>query len=202
MMRTRILCALALGAALSANAEEKAKAPGPPKGPSQEEMTKAWQAYATPGDAHKKLEALAGSWTAKTKMWMDPGQPPEEAEGTSEQTWVLGGRYLAQRFEGKMMGQPFSGIGYTGYDNHKKKYESVWMDSAGTGIMVSSGSFDKSGKVLRFTAVMDDFMTGKKSTIKEALTIVDADTHKLEMWMPGPDGKPFKNLEVVYTRKK
>jgi len=202
MMRTRILCALALGAALSASAEEKAKAPEPAKGPSQEEMTKAWQAYATPGDAHKKLDVLAGSWTVKMKSWMAPGAPPEETEGTSEQKWVLGGRYLAQQYDGKMMGQPFNGMGYTGYDNYKKKYQGVWIDNAGTGMMMSTGSFDKTGKVMRFTATMDDFMTGRKTTVKETLTIVDADTHRFEMWMSGPDGKMFKTLEGVYTRKK
>ena len=202
MMRTRVLCALALGATLSASAEEKTKAPEAAKGPSQEEMTKAWQAYATPGDAHKKLDVFAGSWTVKMKSWMAPGAPPEETEGTSEQKWVLGGRYLAQQYEGKMMGQPFNGMGYTGYDNYKKKYQGVWIDNAGTGMMMSTGSFDKTGKVMRFTATMDDFMTGKKTTVKETLTILDADTHRFEMWMSGPDGKMFKTLEGVYTRKK
>ncbi|MGZ5426437.1 MAG: hypothetical protein ACXWE1_04455, partial [Thermoanaerobaculia bacterium] len=40
--------------------------------PSQEEMMKAWMAAATPGEAHKKLEPVIGSFTANTKMWMDP----------------------------------------------------------------------------------------------------------------------------------
>ena len=208
MMRNRLfpVGALALGLALavtstpSARAEEKAKAAA--KAPTQEEMMKAWQAYATPGEGQKKLDAFAGSWTVKMKSWMEPGTPPEESEGTAENTWVLGGRYLAQKYDGKMMGQPFSGMGYTGFDNYKKKYQSVWMDNLGTGLMISTGSFDKTGKVMHFTATMDDFMTGKKTTVKEALTIVDADTHKLEMWMSGPDGKMSKSMEMSYTRKK
>lgn len=205
MKPTRVLPALALALAVAAapgaRAEEKAKAPAA-KAPTQEEMMKAWQAYATPGEGQQKLDAFAGTWNVKMKIWMEPGKPPEETDGTAENTWILGGRYLAQKYDGKMMGQPFNGVGYTGYDNHKKKYEGVWMDSGGTGMMVSSGSLDKTGKVMNFTATMDDFMTGKKMTIKETLTIIDADTHRFEMWMPGPDGKMFKNLEGVYTRKK
>ncbi len=188
--------------ALPASAEDKPKGGEAPKMPSQDEMMKKWQAFATPGEAHKKLDAMAGTWNVKMKTWMAPGQPPEETEGTAENKWVLGNRYLAQHYDGKMMNQPFNGIGFTGYDNYKKKYESVWMDDMGTGIMVSTGSFDKTGKTMNFTATMDDFMTGKKTTVKETITILDADTHKLEMWMTGPDGKLFKTLEGTYSRKK
>jgi len=197
-----LVLALAVGAGPGARAQEKAPAPAARKAPTQEEVMKAWMAYATPGEGQKKLDAFAGSWNVKMKSWMEPGKPPEETDGTAENSWILGGRYLAQKYDGKMMGQPFSGVGYTGFDNYKKKYQSVWMDSAGTGIMISTGSFDKTGKIVHFTATMDDFMTGKKTTVKETLTIVDADTHRLEMWMAGPDGKMFKNLEGVYTRKK
>jgi len=213
-MRTRLTVAFALAAAAAlaapTSADEKPKAPpagekakaAPAGMPSQEEMMRKWQAYATPGDAHKRLDAFVGTWNVKMKSWMAPGQPPEETEGTAENKWLLGNRYLEQRYEGKMMNQPFSGIGYTGYDNFKKKYESVWMDNMGTGTMMSTGSFDKSGKMMRFTATMDDPVTGEKATVKESLTVVDSDTHKLEMWMTGPDGKMFKTLEGVYTRKK
>ena len=205
MMRNRVLpflaLALAVAVAPGARAEEKAKAAGS-KAPTQEEMMKAWQAYATPGEGQKRLDAFAGSWNVKMKMWMEPGKPAEETDGTAENKWILGGRYLAQQYDGKMMGQPFNGMGYTGFDNFKKKYQSVWMDSGGTGVMMSTGSFDKTGKVMLFTATMDDPMTGKKTAVKETLTIVDADTHRLEMWMTGADGKMFKTLEGVYTRKK
>jgi hypothetical protein len=41
---------------------------------------------------------------------------------------VLGGRFVEQRYAGNFMGQPFSGLGYTGYDNYRKKYIGSWMD--------------------------------------------------------------------------
>jgi len=204
MRIVRTVAALAVTALLAfpAPGQEKARSGEAPKAPSQEEMMKAWQAYATPGEAHKKLDVMAGSWTVRMKSWMEPGQPPEETEGTAESKWVMGGRYLAQQYEGKMMGQPFSGTGYTGYDNFKKKYQSVWIDNMGTGIMISTGSFDKGGKAMSFSATMDDPVTGKKTAVKEKITFVDADTHRLEMWMTGPDGKMFKTLEGTYSRKK
>ncbi len=178
------------------------KAAAPAGMPSQEEMMKAWMAAATPGEAHKKLEPVVGSFTVQTKMWMDPSKPPEESGGTSESKWVLGGRFVEQHVEGTAMGQPFSGIGYTGYDNYKKKYVGSWVDSMGTMIMTSTGTADASGKKLTFWSTMDDVVMKKTMKVKSQVTIVDNDHHTYEMWGPGPDGKMFKTLEIHYTRKK
>jgi hypothetical protein len=158
--------------------------------------------YATPGPAHKKLDVFAGTWTASTTMWMDPSKPPAKSEGTSEQKWVLGGRFLEQRYEGTMMGAPFSGMGYMGYDNYKKVYTSTWMDTMGTMTLNMTGHFDKSGKVMTCTGKMADFMTGKTITYTTKATLVSADEIVWEMWNPGMDGKDTKSVEVRYTRKK
>ena len=147
------------------------------------------------------LGELAGSWTVGLKMWMDPSAQPQESKGTSENKMALGGRFLEQRFEGTFMGQPFSGVGYTGYDIYKKQYVGTWMDTMGTQIMSSTGTADASGK-MTFTGSMDDPMTNKKMDFKETITVVDPDHHTFEMWMPGMDGKMFKTLEIQYVRKK
>ena len=195
--------------ALPLMADEKpapaAKAAAPAKkaaAPSEEEMMKAWQAYMTPGENHKNLASFEGTWATKVKVWMDPSKPPDETEGTVVSKMVLGGRYLEDRYEGTMMGQPFSGIGYTGYDNYKKKFVSNWLDTGGTGIMTMAGSYDKSGKVMTSWGTMDDPIMKKTVKVKSVTTIVDDDTHRFEMWNTGPGGKMVKSMEMVYTRKK
>ena len=171
-------------------------APGP------EETAKAWSAFAAPGERHARLAKLAGKWTTKTKSWTEPGKPPEETTGSCDFRMVLGGRYLEQRFEGSMMGQPFSGIGYTGYDNVKRKYEAYWIDTAGTGMLVMTGSRDKSGRKTVYTGSMIDPASGKPVAIRSVDTEVDADNLLFEMWTSGPDGKLSKSMEMSYTRKK
>lgn len=187
-------------------AEDKPKAaakPAAPAGaPNQDEMTKAWMAFATPGPPHKALEGFVGSWDVKSKVWMIPGAPPTESAGTSENKMILGGRYLEQRYEGTMMGGPFSGIGVTGFDNYKKKVASTWIDSMGTGVMVTQGTFDKAGKVITSWGTMDDVVEKRSMKVKTAVTLVDADHHSYESWHTGPDGKMIKDLEISYTRKK
>jgi hypothetical protein len=187
-------------------AEDKpnvAPKPAAPAGaPNQDEMMKAWTAFATPGAPHKALEAFVGNWDVKSKFWMAPGAPPTESGGTSENKMILGGRYLEQRYEGTMMGGPFSGIGVTAFDNYKKKFVATWIDSMGTGIMVTSGTFDKAGKVITSLGTMDDPAEKRTVKVKTAVTLVDADHHTYESWSSGPDGKMVKSLEIHFMRKK
>ncbi len=200
-----LVAALALVGSRGALAQEKGgeKAKGARAGmPSEEETMKAWMAASTPGEAHKRLEPLVGSFTVKTKSWMAPGAPPEESGGTCENKWVLGNRFIEERCEGTMMNQPFSGIGYTGYDNYKKKYVGTWMDSLGTMIMSSTGTMDASGKKLTSWSTIDDVVRKKPERIKSVMTIADNDHQTFEMFGPGPDGKVFKMMEMQYTRKK
>jgi hypothetical protein len=172
-----------------------------PASPMDDKATmEAWMKIATPSAAHKWLEPLVGAWDAKVTMWMAPGAPPEMSTGTSETKWVLGGRFLEQRYEGSFMGQPFSGVGYTGYDNYKGKYVGTWMDTMGTMIMVSQG--EAVGKTLAMTSTVDDVFTGKPTKIKNAVKIVDPDHHVMEMWGPDSTGQQFKTMEIHYTRKK
>src|SRR6266571_7830991 len=144
-----LVVGLTLGAALSAAEKQGKKAAGPPD---EKAMMEAMQKAGTPGEAHKKLEAIVGTFDTKVKMWMDPTKPAEESTGTSENSWVLGNRYVEMKYQGTFMGQPFSGIGYQGYDNVQKKYVGTWMDSASTGMMTSSGTM--TGNTLTTTAMV------------------------------------------------
>jgi hypothetical protein len=186
------------GAAVAQDARPGEK----PMSAEQKAMMDAWQKFATPSAAHKALEGMVGTWDAEVTSWMEPGQPPVKSKGTSENRMVLGGRWVESRFTSEMMGQPFEGIGYTGYDNQKKKYMGTWTDNMSTAVMVSEGTMDAAGKVMTSTSTMDDFMTGKPQTLKMTTTIASPDHHVFEMWGPGPDGKIAKQMQIDYRRRK
>jgi hypothetical protein len=173
-------------------------------GQEQKKMTmeEAMMKAGTPGEAHKKLAGMAGSWTTKATFWMAPGAQPMTMTGSSENKWVMGGRYLEQRFTGSFMGQPFEGLGYSGYDNVKGIYWGTWMDNMSTGMMMTTGTMDEDGKTWNFTGTMADPMTGLDAQITEKVVVTDNDHHTFEMWGPDPNGKIFKTMEIQYTRKK
>ena len=207
-MKTRSLLAafalLAFAGGLAAGAadEKKGKETASKAAMDEKAMMEAWAKFATPSEGHKSFETLVGTWDTKVKMWMQPDAPPQESQGTSENRMTLGGRFLEQRYEGTFMGGAFSGIGYTGYDNFKKKYVGTWMDTAGTSMSNSTGTADGSGKMMTFTGTMDDVQSGKTQPFTQKLAIVDNDHHTFEMWGPDPAGKQYKVMEIHYTRKK
>jgi hypothetical protein len=200
-LTTGILALVVVGAAALVSAGDEKKAAAPAMDEKTKAMMAAWEKAGTPGEAHKKLEPFVGTFDTKVKTWMAPGAPPEESVGVSESRWVLENRFVETRFQGSMMGQPFSGLGYTGYDNIKKKYIGSWMDSMGTSMMTSLGDADAAGKVMTFEISYNDAVTGKPMTMKQKMTVTDNDHHMMEMWGPSPDGKVFKMMEISYMRK-
>jgi hypothetical protein len=165
-----------------------------------DQAMKVYGKLGTPGAPHKLLEGMAGSWTARTLAWMGPDSPPMEWMGSSEQKMILGGRYLQQEFAGDMMGSPYNGMGFTGYDNHTRKYVSTWMDSMSTGIMFFEGTSGADGKTITQTSRFDDPVRGPVQW-RSVTRIVDDKTVLFEMYCTGQSGKEEKMMEITYTRK-
>lgn len=154
-----------------------------------------------PGEFHKHLQPLIGKWNTTTKYWFTQEAPPEESTGSVDRKWILGGRFVSEDYRGTAMGQPFSGFGLMGYDNIQKKYDTVWIDTMGTGVFTQSGSCDDSGKNFTFSGKNLNPMTGQKEWGKTTLKIINNDKHVLKMFEKGTDGKDFLKLEIVATRK-
>jgi hypothetical protein len=164
-------------------------------------MMEMYKQLGTPGEPHKQLASLAGTWTTQTQSWMEPNKPPMESTGSCEQKVLLDGRFLQQDCTGQLMGQPFTGIGVTGYDNHTKKYVSTWMDSLGTGIFVMEGTGSPDGKTIKLDGSHQDPVEG---TMKHHAVwkIVNANMQTFEMWGKGnAHPQEMKMMEITYTRK-
>ncbi|BFU90465.1 MAG: hypothetical protein NTAFB01_16520 [Nitrospira sp.] len=165
-----------------------------------QEMMEVWKKLAQPGEPHKLFATLAGSWTTQTKEWREPGQPPMESIGTAESKMLLGGRFLHQDYNGQMMGQPFTGVSIDAYDNIRKKYVTVWMDTRGTGVLIMEGTASQDGKTitLRGSHPKPD---GGQMTHRAVWKIVDNDNQIVEMYGAHEKQKETKFLEIIYTRK-
>jgi hypothetical protein len=160
-----------------------------------EKMVKA----GTPGEHHKRLEMMAGTFDAGMTCFGPMQMPP--SKGVTKNTMVLGGRWLQSEYAGDMMGQKFTGHGMMGYDNTGKKYQGTWIDSMGTQMTYFEGTADASGAITVTTEGIDP-MTDQKMKMKMVYVIQDKDKHTFTMYMPGPDGKDAKMMEIVYTRAK
>ncbi|MFQ5490844.1 MAG: DUF1579 domain-containing protein [Phycisphaerae bacterium] len=177
------------------NNQPQADAP-PPKAP-QAAVSK----IARPGPQHKRLEALIGNWNAVSSAWPHRGEPVEEGKGTLSNFWMLDGRFVGQEYKSKSKDPPYQGLGALGYDNVKHLYTSVWLDTAGTAVLTSLGSCDKTGKVFTLKGRLNDPTTGKPVRTKSITRIVDPKTYTFELFKDDADGKMFKTLHITYTRK-
>jgi len=173
------------------------------KAEKQMDMQAVMEAYAklaTPGEPHKQLASLAGSWTTKTKEWMEPGKPPTESAGSAEMKTLLDGRFLQQEFTGEMMAHPYLGIGTTGYDNLRKRYVSTWIDSMGTGVFVMEGTASPDGKTITLKGQHAELGGGQMSH-RAVWKIVDANSQTFDMYGTHKGDKEMKMMEITYTRK-
>ena len=198
-----VLCAVVLAGLVTHDASAQEKKKPAKKMPTQEEMMKRWQESMTPGEEHRKMEAFVGTWDVEVKNWMNgPKGEPTVSKGSAEYKMALGGRFLQQEFTGDMMGQQMSGVGYTGYDNTKKKYVSFWIDNMGTAMSMMEGSMDRAGKSLVMWGKMDDPAMGKKDErMKYVMRSEGPDRHVFEMYNVSAFGEKDPVMVLTYTRK-
>ncbi|TLY34711.1 MAG: DUF1579 domain-containing protein [Nitrospirae bacterium] len=163
-------------------------------------MMETYKKLATPGEPHKLFASLAGSWTTKTKEWMEPDKPPMESTGSAEMKMLLDGRFLQQEFTGDMMGQPYSGVGISAYDNLRKRYVTMWIDSMGTGIFTMEGTASADGKTITLKGQHAE-LGGGQMTHRAVWKIVDSNTQTFDMYGTHEHGKEMKMMEITYTRK-
>jgi hypothetical protein len=125
-----------------------------------------------------------------------------ESRGTEKAELVLGGFWLATEYKGEMMGKPFTGRGTMGYDQHKQKYVGTWIDSIASGLYLSEGTADASGKVWTMVAQGYCDNEGRSITMKQIYEIKDEDTWTLSFLTPNPDGKEMTTGTIEYKRRK
>ena len=162
-------------------------------------MMEKFEKQGTPGEPHKRLASMEGSWNTKTKSWMEPNKPPMETAGTCEQKMILGGRFLKQKCSGDMMGKTFEGVGVTGYDNQTKKYTSTWMDSMSTTLHVMEGTSGDDNTITQegqYTCPIRGEMK-----LRSVTKMVDQNTNIFEMYGTDKSGQEMKMMEITYTRK-
>jgi hypothetical protein len=165
----------------------------------KEEMMKRMEAAATPGPAHKALDAFVGEWKAEVKCWHEPGAAPEVSRGTAKTRWILNGRYIEEEFRGEMMGRPFEGRSLMGFDNMRQRYNMVWIADTQTGMFITSGKGEDGNKLITLEGKSDCAATNQKDIpMKIVFRAIDRDKHLLEMY-DGSKGYA-KTMEITYMR--
>lgn len=175
---------------------------------SEAELMKQMMELGKPGENHKLLAEMTGSWTYTMKMMMDPTTgKPSESKGTATRKAIFDGRYFTFEVSGKFQmpgkdGKPtdmnFKGMAIEGYDNAKKKFISSWIDNMSTMMMNSEGSYDAATKTFIYLAECE-MIPGMRTKMREVIKVADKDHHTFEMYEDRGSGET-KTMEISYTR--
>ena len=134
-----------------------------------------------PGEHHKHLKMMAGTWEVKSKFHMVSGQTIEMT-GVEVAKMQPGGFWLISDFTGKITGMPFHGHAVMGYEVHRKKYIGTWADSFGSVLVTTTGTCSKDGKVTTMIGKGYDPMQKREITYKQVYKIKDANTRTYHMY--------------------
>lgn len=159
-----------------------------------------WMDAGTPGEQHEMLAKSVGEWTCTTWFKMDPDAPAMESTGTVSTKPVLGGRYFQSHFHmDDMMGMPFDGIAFMGYDNIQDRFVSTWIDSMSTGIFSSTGKMSSDGTKL----IMTGTMTEPDGTVTATKMVTEwvGDDKIIDTMYDDVDGEWNLHGKITYTRK-
>jgi hypothetical protein len=179
--------------------------------PNPAEMMKQMVELGKPGENHKVIANLAGTWTYTVKFWMngDLSAKPQESKGSAVLKPAMGGRFLTGDYtgkmempgpDGKMKDTEFKGMAIDGYDNVKKRFVASWVDNMGTSITLMEGDYDPATKTLTYTGE-EEAIPGMKTKVRQVVRIADKDHHTMEWYEDRGQGEA-KTMEINYTRAK
>ncbi len=167
--------------------------------PEQAAMMEAFEKAGTPGEAHAKLAEMEGTYDLEIKSWWEPGGEPMVSQGTAERKMILDGHHLEEKVTSDMMGEPFHGLGMTGYDNVTDTYWSTWIDSMSTGLMTMTGEWNADKKAWVWEGESSDPMTGSTKAVH--MHIYPTETGERGEFYEKHGGEMVKTMEIVYTKK-
>ncbi len=158
--------------------------------------------YTKPGEAHKLLEKMLGSWETDTRITM-PGSPDTGEKGKAEISWMMPGRWIKNESSGTFLGQPAQSISIMGYDNFKQSYVATTVSSVDTAMNRVEGDMDPGGKVLLLYGTIDEYLTGEHDKmIKVVYRFLSDDEFLMELHDLPIGENNTKVVEIRYTRAK
>lgn len=172
---------------------------------SEVSATEKTKALENPSKMHDVLSLLLGTWDYTVTVWLSPDSKPEHSTGTAVNDIILGGRFISGKATGILRADdnfmPFEGQILIGYDNFKKEFTSVRVDTLSTGMMIGSGRYDEREKSIKETGHFTNSVKGRDQTYRSDLFLTDGDTYKYVVYTTDRSGKEFKSMEIEYHKK-
>lgn len=163
-----------------------------------EEIARAIDA-SRPGPEQQWLAPLVGRWKMELTSY-SPTQPALSLKGTSDNRWVLGGRFLLSETAAGDGATRVEGMMLFGYDARERRFFAVGLNNLATGYNQWSGSYDPRDRSLILSGKQRDEATGAASVSRQQLKIEGPDRYSLRVFVDRPGRPPIRVAEAIFTR--
>lgn len=130
-----------------------------------------------------------------------PALEPSAWNGTSDNHWVLGGRFLQCDGAGRKDELEIDSLRMIGFDARTGEFTSVSFDSLSPYAVPCRGGFDATSRTISMRGVAIDPTTQARDEFTEVLRVVDRDHYVREKWARGPAGQPVRVVSATFTRR-
>ncbi len=161
-----------------------------------------FSAMSQPGAAHDILKKFVGEWNIEVISRSSPDANPERSSAYSSSQWVLGYRYVREKYKSLESGPRYEGLGFLGYDAGARVYSTVWMDSLNTSIATSKGVFNPETATFAMKGEVYDPLLGRLKETRTLIQILSQDSYKITMVDRTARGNDFISLELTYNRRR
>jgi hypothetical protein len=153
-----------------------------------------------PGEEHKVLDALAGTWDVTVRFPIGPGK---HMEGSSrcEAHWVMEGRFVRLEYASEFAGKPLSIVRYVGFDRHERKFVEVQFESTHTDVMHTEGSASADGRSITCSGTHVDVAIDKEVQVRTVTTFVDPKTFTLDVEYGEAGDAAAKTITLTHRRR-
>ena len=159
-----------------------------------------FSALSQPGVSHEVLKTFVGEWNVEVLSRSSPDANPERSSARSSSSWILGYRYVREKYKSLEMGPRYEGLGFIGYDAGARVYSTVWMDSLNTSIATSKGVFNPETATFAMKGEIYDPLLGRMKETRSLIQILSPDSYKITVVDRTARGKDYISLELTYNR--
>ncbi|MEM7308262.1 MAG: DUF1579 family protein [Planctomycetota bacterium] len=155
--------------------------------------------FTEPGESHAFLARFVGTWETETTF---PGMGMPAEKGTSTCSWLMDGRWLQMRGEGRMLGRETESYYLFGYDNFKQSFVTTAVSSLDTAMTHAEGDLTRDRKALITYGTLDEYLTGEHDKMVKSVWRFPDDDHIVLEIHDLPIGETGTQVvEVRFTRK-
>lgn len=159
-----------------------------------------WTEYMTPSDVHTLLSKFVGSFQMEIAMSMGEGKDPTVITVHSDNSMLLGGRFLEMKQKGVMMGMDYQSITTIGFNNTDKKMALTTMTNMGTGTLSLVGEWNEKTKSGTLFGPLTNPVTKDTILVKQIISFINDNTILIESYDKEGEKPEKKTVQYKFIR--